>query len=264
MTSPVPGAALIEAFLEMMSAERGASANTLDAYRGDLVDYCTDLARTGEAPTTAGRDKISAYVGSLKGSGLGAASAARHLSAIRQFHRFLVSDGVRADDPTRIVPTPKRAPALPKIMSIEEVDRLLGLAEGEADEATASPAKQARSRRLHVMLEMLYATGMRVSELVGLPRASVAGNAEMLSVRGKGGKERIVPLNEKARQAVRTWLASLPPGRYLFASGGTGGHLSRQVLARELKELAGRAGLPSAKVSPHVLRHAFASHLLQR
>lgn len=260
----VPGAPLIEAFLEMMSAERGASRNTLDAYRRDLVDYCAALAERKSSPEQADRETITAYLSGLGKRGLGSASAARHLSAIRQFHRFLVADGIRSTDPTRIVPSPRRARALPKIMSVEEVDGLLALAEEEAADEAASPAKRFRARRLLVLLELLYATGMRVSELVGLPRNAISGPAEMLSVRGKGNKERMVPLNERARDAAAAWTKSLPPGRYLFPASGKGGHLTRQVMARELKGLAARAGLPAAKVSPHVMRHAFASHLLQR
>jgi len=260
----VPGAGLIEAFLEMMSAERGASRNTLDAYRRDLVEYCASLASKGSSPQSAGREEVTAYLAGLGKRGLGSASAARHLSAIRQFHRFLVADNIRPADPTRIVPSPRRARALPRIMSVEEVDGLLTLAEEEASDAEASPAKAFRARRLLVLLELLYATGMRVSELVGLPRDAIAGPAEMLSVRGKGNKERMVPLNDRARVAVAAWRKSLPPGHFLFPASGKGGHLSRQVMARELKCLAARAGLPAAKVSPHVMRHAFASHLLQR
>ena len=260
----VPGAGLIEAFLEMMSAERGASRNTLDAYRRDLVEYCASLAAKGSSPQSAGREEVTAYLAGLGKRGLGSASAARHLSAIRQFHRFLVADSIRPADPTRIVPSPRRARALPKIMSVEEVDGLLTLAEEEASDAEASPAKAFRARRLLVLLELLYATGMRVSELVGLPRDAIADPAEMLSVRGKGNKERMVPLNDRARVAVAAWRKSLPPGRFLFPASGKGGHLTRQVMARELKRLAARAGLPAAKVSPHVMRHAFASHLLQR
>ncbi len=260
----VPGAGLIEAFLEMMSAERSASRNTLDAYRRDLVEYCASLAAKGSSPQSAEREEVTAFLAGLGKRGLGSASAARHLSAIRQFHRFLVADGIRPADPTRILPSPRRARALPKIMSVEEVDGLLTLAEEEASDAEASPAKAFRARRLLVLLELLYATGMRVSELVGLPRDAIVGPAEMLSVRGKGNKERMVPLNDRARAAVAAWRKSLPPGRFLFPASGKGGHLTRQVMARELKSLAARAGLPAAKVSPHVMRHAFASHLLQR
>lgn len=263
MASP-RGAALIESFLEMMSAERGAAANTIAAYRRDLLDYVRALEERDDAPQSAGREAVAAYLASLESRGMSASTSARHLSAVRQFHRFLVAEGLRTDDPTRIVPSPKRAAALPKVMSVAEVDRLLALAEAEAGDEEASEARRARAQRLHVMLELLYATGMRVSELVSLPRGAVAGGAAMLAVTGKGGKERVVPLNEKAREAVGGYLKTLPPSRFLFPARGADGHITRQVMARELKALAARAALPAAKVSPHVLRHAFASHLLER
>lgn len=260
-----PAAAmLIEAFIEMMSAERGAARNTLHAYASDLAGYCRHLEKAGGGPLAADRAAVSDYLARLAEEGLGAASAARRLSAIRQFHRFLVGEGLRADDPTRILPAPKRAARLPKVMSIAEVDALLDTAEREAGAPGLSPAKAARARRTQLMVELLYATGLRISELVGLERAAVSGQGAMLTVRGKGGKERVVPLNDKARRAVAAWLKSEPPGRYLFAGSGTQGHVARQVMARELKSLAARAGLAPEKVSPHVLRHAFASHLLER
>ena len=152
---------------------------------------------------------------------------------------------------------------LPKVLSVEEVDRLLRLAEEEAEEGAPGSAAQRRAQRLYVLLELLYATGMRVSELVGLPRAAVIRDASFLMITGKGDKERVVPLNDRSRDAVMAWLKGVPTGRYLFPATGDSGHLERQVFARDLKALAGRAGISTAKVSPHVLRHAFASHLLQ-
>lgn len=252
---------LVDAFLEMMSAERGAARNTIEAYRRDLDDYAAFLASKGATPTTASREQIVAYLSSLAGQGLSASSSARRLSAIRQLHRFLCADGVRADDPTRIVASPRARRPLPKVLSVSEVDRLLATAEAEAN-AEASPHKQAVALRLYVLLELLYATGMRVSELVGLKRAAVMRDATFLTIRGKGGKERVVPINDRARDAVRTYAATLAPGPWLFPAGGEEGHLSRQVFARELKGLAARAGIATARVAPHVLRHAFASHLL--
>ena len=252
---------LIEAFLEMMSAERGAARNTIEAYRRDLDDYAAFLASKGATPTTASRDQIVAYLSSLAGQGLSASSSARRLSAIRQLHRFLCADGVRADDPTRIVASPRARRPLPKVLSVPEVDRLLATAEAEAN-AEASPQKRAAALRLYVLLELLYATGMRVSELVGLRRAAVMRDATFLTIRGKGGKERVVPINDRARDAVRAYASQLAPGVWLFPAGGEEGYLSRQVFARELKGLAARAGIASARVAPHVLRHAFASHLL--
>jgi integrase/recombinase XerD len=252
---------LVEAFLEMMSAERGAAQNTIEAYRRDLEDYSAFLSTRGARAMTASRAEVVAYLSALNAQGLSASSSARRLSAIRQFHRFLCADNIRPDDPTRIVASPRARRPLPKVLSIAEVDKLLSTAEAEAV-ADASPQKQAAALRLYVLLELIYATGMRVSELVGLKRAAVMRDATFLTVRGKGNKERVVPVNDRARDAVRAYVATLAPGPWLFPAGGEEGHLSRQVFARELKGLAARAGIASARVAPHVLRHAFASHLL--
>lgn len=252
---------LIEAFLEMMSAERGAAHNTLEAYRRDLADYVGFLASQQVQPTTAGRTQVVGYLSSLSAQGLAASTSARHLSAIRQFHRFLCAEGLRPDDPTRIVGSPQARRPLPKVLSVAEVDLLLATAEAEAN-ADVSEQKRAQALRLYVLLELLYATGMRVSELVSLKRAAVMRDATFLTIRGKGNKERVVPVNDRARDAVRAYVATLPPGPWLFPAKGEDGHLSRQVFGRELKGLAGRAGIAAARVAPHVLRHAFASHLL--
>jgi len=252
---------LVEAFLEMMSAERGAAKNTLDAYGRDLADYLGFLSARKVLPSTAQRDQVVAYLAGLAAQGLSASSSARRLSAVRQFHRFLCADNIRPDDPTRIVASPRARRPLPKVLSVAEVDRLLTTAEAEAN-ADASPQKQAVALRLYVLLELLYATGMRVSELVGLKRAAVMRDATFLTIRGKGNKERVVPVNDRARDAMRSYLATLEPGPWLFPATGADGTLSRQVFARELKGLAGRAGIAPARVAPHVLRHAFASHLL--
>ena len=252
---------LIEAFLEMMSAERGAAHNTLEAYRRDLADYVGFLASQRVQPTTAGRTQVVGYLSSLSAQGLAASTSARHLSAIRQFHRFLCAEGLRPDDPTRIVGSPQARRPLPKVLSVAEVDLLLATAEAEAN-ADVSAQKRAQALRLYVLLELLYATGMRVSELVSLKRAAVMRDATFLTIRGKGNKERVVPVNDRARDAVRAYVATLPPGPWLFPAKGEDGHLSRQVFGRELKGLAGRAGIAAARVAPHVLRHAFASHLL--
>jgi integrase/recombinase XerD len=255
------GSHLISAFLEMMSAERGAARNTLEAYRRDLEDYSGFLARKGTSLAAAQRDHVVGWLAQLDAEGVAASSSARKLSAIRQFHKFLCTDNVRGDDPTRIVSSPRSRRALPKVLSIAEVDLLLSTAEAEAV-AEAPPQKQAMAQRLYVLLELLYATGMRVSELVELKRAAVMRDASFLTIVGKGNKERIVPVTDRARDAVKHYLKTLPPGPWLFPSGGEDGHLSRQVFARELKGLAGRAGISPARVAPHVLRHAFASHLL--
>lgn len=253
---------LIGAFLEMMSAERGAAKNTIDAYRRDLSDYAGFVTGRQASLLTVGRDSVNAYLDRLRLDGLSASSAARRLSAIRQFHRFLCADGIRSDDPTRIVASPKSRRALPKVLSIEEVNRLLTTAEEEAN-AEAAPEKQASALRLYVLLELLYATGLRVSELVSLRRSAVMRDTSYLTVTGKGNKERVVPLNDRARDAIKTYVATLDKGEiFLFPATGADGFLSRQVFARDLKGLAGRAGISAARVAPHVLRHAFASHLL--
>lgn len=252
---------LIGAFLEMMSAERGAARNTIDAYRRDLSDYAGFISGRAATLLNVDRDLVNGYLDRLRLDGLSAASAARRLSAIRQFHRFLCADGLRGDDPTRIVASPKSRRALPKVLSIAEVDRLLSTAEAEAN-AEATPDKQASALRLYVLLELLYATGLRVSELVSLRRSAVMRDTSFLTVTGKGNKERVVPLNDRARDAIKTYVATLEPGPFLFPAGGSDGFLSRQVFARDLKALAGRAGISAARVAPHVLRHAFASHLL--
>ncbi|WMT89249.1 site-specific tyrosine recombinase XerD [Pelagibacterium sp. H642] len=248
---------LVESFLEMMSAERGAAHNTIEAYRADLLDYAGFLAPRGKGISEAGRDDVADYLAHLAGQGMAASSSARRLSALRQLHRFLVSEAIKGDDPTRIVSSPKPGRSLPKVLSVEEVDRLLALAEKEA------AGGEEKEVRLYVLLELLYATGLRVSELVALERRAVRREADHLTITGKGGKERLVPLNDRAKDALIDWLGAREKDKFVFPAASAQGHLARQVFARDLKALAARAGLPAAKVSPHVLRHAFASHLLQ-
>lgn len=257
------GAAQIEAFLEMMSAERGAATNTLVAYERDLLHYAAHLGGKRRTVLDADRKAVTAYLAHLEAEGLSARSAARRLSAVRQFHRFLLSEGIRPDDPTRIVAAPKPRAALPKVLSVGEVDRLIALAETEAQQEAAAGSGGEAARRLHVLIELLYATGLRVSELVTLRRAAVLEDAQFLMVVGKGGRERMVPLTDRARDALIAWKRHLKPGLFLFPAAGAEGHLSRQVFARELKALGARAGISGARLSPHVIRHAFASHLLQ-
>jgi integrase/recombinase XerD len=259
-------AVLVESFLEMMSAERGAALNTLESYRRDLESFRDHLAGT---PLLAARKSdVTAYLSALTGQGFAASTQARHLSALRQFYRHLYADGLREDDPTRTLATPKKRPALPKVLSIEDVERLLAAAREAAVAATrASPAQALRAARLHALLEVIYATGLRVSELVSLPASAARREERLIAVTGKGGKERLVPLSEAARAAMRALLAlrqarELPPSRWLFPSHGASGHLTRQAFARDLKALALEIGLDPAALSPHVLRHAFASHLL--
>ena len=261
---------LLEAFLEMLSAERGASDNTLQSYERDLSRYGAHLASGGRQFTNADTRIIQAHLSGLANDGLSASSQARHLSAIRQLHKFLLAEGLRSDDPCSIIDSPKLGRPLPKIMSIEEVDRLIGLAEQEAASNKGTPSKRLRRARLYVLIEMLYATGLRVSELVSLPASAANVSAKFLTVVGKGNRERIVPLSQKAKDAMRQYIEQLdayrkgkPPSRYLFPASSQTGFYTRQAFGRDLKDLAVRAGLEPAKVSPHVMRHAFASHLLQ-
>ncbi|MDB5537550.1 MAG: xerD [Devosia sp.] len=255
------GGHLISAFLEMMSAERGAAKNTIEAYQRDLADYSGFLLGHQQTLLTGGREHVASYLDHLKRDGLSAASSARRLSAIRQFHRFLCADGMRGDDPTRIIASPKARRPLPKVLSIAEVDKLLTTAEAQAT-LDASPQKQAAALRLYLLLELLYATGMRVSELVSLKRSAVMRDASFLTIIGKGNKERVVPVNDRARDAIKVYVKTLEPGIWLFPANSAEGYLSRQVFARDLKTLAIDAGISPSRVAPHVLRHAFASHLL--
>jgi integrase/recombinase XerD len=249
----------IEAFLEMLVAERGAARNTVEAYGRDLDDYAAFLARAGETPGNAGAESILRYLGRMGRANFAPRTVQRRISALRQFHRFLAAEGIRADDPTQLIDGPKQGRVLPKILSEEEVERLL---------AAAHAKEGIVGLRLAAMLELIYATGLRVSELVGLPLAAAVRANEVLVVRGKGGKERLVPLGEPARDAVRRWIearaASLPGNKqgstWLFPSRN--GHLTRQRFAQELKALAVEVGIDRRAVSPHVLRHAFASHLI--
>ncbi len=259
-------AARIEAFLEMMSVERGAADNTLASYRRDLED-ASSLVSGGLADATS--SDIRDYLGGLAAEGFAASSQARKLSALRQFFRFLYAENLRSDDPTGTLDSPRKARPLPKIMSEAETGRLLDRAAAEAAEQDRKDGSRIAARRLHALVEVLYATGLRVSELVGLPATVAQRDERFFIVRGKGNKERMVPLSHKARDAMRVWLAersqspSLAASPHLFPASSESGHLSRQVFARDLKSLAARAGIASDKVSPHVLRHAFASHLLQ-
>jgi integrase/recombinase XerD len=265
------GGRLSELFLDMLAAERGAAANTLAAYRRDLDDYSAHLAASGRSLATAASDDIRAYLGALARRGFSTASVARRLSAIRQLHRFLHAEAHRRDDPAAVIEGPRRGRALPKVLTVGEVDRLLAAAQAAVERAP-SAAERLRAARLLCLLEVLYATGLRVSELVALPASAARGGQPMLSVRGKGNKERLVPLNDAARRAMTAYLALRAEATeraeaaggeaWLFPSFGESGHLTRQHFARELKALAGAAGLRPDRVSPHVLRHAFASHLL--
>ncbi|TPJ23392.1 site-specific tyrosine recombinase XerD [Mesorhizobium sp. B2-7-2] len=258
-------AARIEAFLEMMSAERGAADNTLSSYRRDLED-ASEAIKGGLAG--AGSADIRAYLDDIAARGFAPTSQARKLSAIRQFFKFLYAEGLRGDDPTGTLDSPRKGRPLPKTMSEAETGRLLDRAAQEAGESGPDSDRLA-ALRLHALVEVLYATGLRVSELVGLPVTVALRDDRFFMVRGKGDKERMVPLSTKARAAMRAWLAAraerpaFAESPFLFPASSDSGHLSRQVFARDLKGLAARTGIEAAKISPHVLRHAFASHLLQ-
>jgi integrase/recombinase XerD len=262
------GARLASLFLDMLAAERGASKNTLDAYRRDLDDYLAYLAQEKAAPDRAGAALVRGFMASLEERGLKATSAARRLSAVRQFHKFLYVEGYATVDPTAAVAAPKRGRSLPKVLSVEEVDRLLTVAHEAAARADATPGERLRAARMACLLELLYATGLRVSELIALPRSAARTRERFLVVRGKGAKERLVPLTEAARDSAKAYLALLDeaetaPGPWLFPADSESGHIARQAFARDLKAAASAARLRADRVSPHVLRHAFASHLLQ-
>lgn len=257
----------IETFLEMLAAERGAAENTLEGYRRDLEDFSGFLGR--KEVTDAQADDISAYMSDLTRRGFAETSQARRLSALKQFFKFLYAEGTRKDDPTRTLSSPKKRGSLPKVLSVEDVDRLIETARSETLKPQRSAAARLRVHRMYTLIEVLYATGLRVSELVALPVSAAMRDARLIEIRGKGGKERLVPLSHAAQLAMKDYVAlraaegSYANSPWLFPSHGDTGHLTRQHFARELKALAQTAGLDVAKISPHVLRHAFASHLLQ-
>ncbi len=251
----------VESFLEMLLAERGAAKNTVEAYRRDLSDFAGYLAKKKWQYEQVTLQDLESYIASLSKKGAAASTQSRRTSALKQFFLFCQSEGWRGDNPAALLTLPKRARNLPKVMSEEEVDRLL------------TAAAEHKDKRIHVLLEMLYASGLRVSELVSLKRnhlqrdaTSPHGFAPFLIVTGKGNKERLAPLNGPALEAVADYLGSLAEeksaGAYLFPSRGKDGHLTRQRFWQMLKALARDAGLDENNISPHVLRHAFASHLL--
>ena len=273
MRSKASDAKLINLFLDMLAAEQGAGSNTLDAYRRDLTDLSEFLSHPGQSFAVVGTDRLRDYLADLDTRGFKSSSVARRLSAMRHLFRFLLNERIRTDDPAAILSGPKRGRGLPKVLSIADVDRMLTRAKELTQGADASPLQRLRTMRLYCLLEVLYATGLRVSELVSLPRSAARQDARMIVVRGKGNKERLVPLNEASRQAMAGYLAAIEAlkhekknnaasSKWLFPSFGESGHLTRQHFARDLKELAASAGLAPRLVSPHVVRHAFASHLL--
>jgi integrase/recombinase XerD len=242
----------VEAFLEMLAAERGAARNTLLAYGRDLADFAGFVAVEGEHIASASEATLHGYITGLAGAGLAARSAARRLSCLRQFFRFLLREGVRADDPTNLLDSPRLPVTLPRFLSEAEVDALL---------AAAATLPGERGRIAVAALEILYASGLRISEMLALPRTALAARGEMLMVRGKGGKDRVVPLSDQARAAAG---ALADDGRFLFPGRDPRRPLTRQGFDKMLRDVALAAGLDPARVSPHVLRHSFASHMLAR
>jgi integrase/recombinase XerD len=267
---PASGPDQMQAFLAMMASERGAADNTVQAYRRDIGDFLQFLDGRGRTPATTEPADISAYLRAMSEAGLAPTSRARRLSGLRQFFKFLRAEGAIADDPARGFSGPKKGRTLPKFLSVAEVDRLIEAARRRTGRGKGR--ERVRALRLYALIELLYATGMRVSELVTLPRTVLAGDRRVMTIKGKGGRERLVPLNGAARAALDDYLnvggeedvSRMLKTKWLFASRSAEGHLTRQRLAQELKELALEAGLDPARVSPHVLRHAFASHLLDR
>ena len=255
----------LDSFLEMLAAERNAAANTRDAYHRDLTDFAGFLKRRGGRLAVADSDAIRAYLAQMAKAGMAPRTTARRLSALRQFYRFLAAEGLRGDDPAAIIDSPRQGRALPKLLAEDEVGRLLAAASGVGGDEGV---------RLTALVELLYGAGLRVSELVGLPLAAVLRDDRVLVVRGKGSKERMIPLGQPARAALAAYLGARPrflgrdaqgrtvPSPWLFPSRGASGHLTRQSFGQLLKQLAPLAGIDRARLSPHVLRHAFASHLL--
>ncbi len=265
-------ARLTNLFLDMLAAEQGAGANTVDAYRRDLDDLSAFIGGKGLTFSSVATQALRDYLEDLDERGFKSTSVARRLSALRHLFRFLLNERIRTDDPAAILSGPKRGRSLPKVLSIADVDRMLMQAKTLA-EANGPALQRMRAARLYCLLEVLYATGLRVSELVSLPISAARRDARMIVVRGKGNKERLVPLNQSSKEAMTAYLAALDARRsenaknaaatkWLFPSSGDSGHLTRQHFARDLKDLALAAGIQPRLVSPHVLRHAFASHLL--
>ncbi len=260
--------AVIDHFLEMMSAERGASSHTLAAYQHDLQWAQDELSSHSVSLFSAQKEDLIALLSLMHTLGFAASSQARRLSTLRQFYQFLYAEGLRADDPSHDIDAPRQGRPLPKIISEDGVTKLLDLAQLEVNQTNYGTKDYLCALRLQVLIEMLYATGLRISELVSLPVQAVRGKEAYIFVRGKGKKERMVLLSKKACQVLSQWLDLRDQGKdavslYLFPARSETGYIARQVVARELKRLARRAGIKDDSLSPHVLRHAFASHLLQ-
>ena len=263
-------AELVEAFLDAIAAERGAAKNTIEAYRRDLHAYVDFLAGRGATPLEAGDVDIRAFQAAGAARGLKAASVARALSAIKQWHKHLFVEGLRVDDPALALEGPRRARPLPKTLGVAEVEKLIDVAREGLEDPARPPRERLATARMACLIELIYASGLRVSELIALPRSVARTKETLITVRGKGDKDRLAPLSEPARAAIKRYRAlmeEIAPGLasspWLFPSDSESGHLTRQAFARDLKTAAAAAGIAVARVSPHVLRHAFASHLLQ-
>jgi len=270
MTSAMRGDNLLESFLEMLVVERGASDNTIQSYRTDLEDFLAFLQPRALSPGAATKDDLIDYMGDLAARQFAPSSQSRKLSALRQFFKFMVAEGVRRDNPSRLIDGPRKVLTLPKILSEEEVDRLIETARAATLEHHSTETERLRRLRIYTLVEVAYATGLRVSELVSLRASSLKSDLPVLVVNGKGNKERMIPLTKRARAAMTDYLAARRSvgkaidSRWLFASHSASGYFSRQALGRDLKILAIAADIAPDKLSPHVLRHAFASHILQR
>jgi integrase/recombinase XerD len=264
---------LAEAFLDTMRTEQAAAQNTIEAYNRDLADYGAYLNSLSREVTKVTRDDIHGFLQVLHKKGLKSSSIARHMSCLRQFHRFLVLEKEATHNPTLLVETARIQRQVPDIPSTSEVERLLNHAARKAKQPDLSNFARKKAVRLHCLLELLYATGLRVSELIALPRHAAYTRENFLIIRGKGGKERLIPLTPSAQAMAREYLSLLSADQnpkskkadsdWLFPADSESGHLTRQAFARELKALCMEAGLNAEALSPHSLRHAFASHLLQ-
>ena len=270
MTAPPRAQRQLDCFLDMLAAERGAAKNTQEAYRRDLTDYIDYLARAQSEPALASTDSLRDYLSALQTRGMSSATLARRVSALRQFHKFLYVDRHRADDPAAALEGPRRVRNAPGVLSIAEVDGLLRVSREGLDDETRPLGARMRAARMYALLETLYATGLRVSELVSLPKSAARARDPFIAIKGKGGRERIVPLTTHAKKAISAYRAlleakspALAASPFLFPSDGDSGHLTRQAFARDLKTAAVAAGIAASDIHPHALRHAFASHLLQ-
>jgi len=261
---------LVADFLDALAAERGASRNTIAAYERDLNDYVAFLNGRRLTARSASSEDARRYLMARGADGLGPATLARRRSSLRQFHKHLYAEGLREDDPTLGLEAPRRGRLLPKVLSVAEVEKLLATAREGLNRRAKTPAETLAAARINALVELLYGSGLRVSELLALPASAARAKSELVPIKGKGGRERLVPVSSAARAALRLYRdilearqPALAASPWLFPSNSESGRLTRQAFARDLKALAGAAGLRGDRVSPHVLRHAFASHLLQ-